>query len=760
MATWSRRLSAAQNRPNLGRPSAEPASDADPDATPDDATSDGAAPTEPTTPGAETPTTPVESASSDSPSTEALSAIDMSGERVIEMLTDTLVVTSDIVAIFSSVGAEALWANDAFATAIPIREADKIWLIELLDEWSKAHYEVNVLPALVQYGRWHGRLTLEPSPGEELLISASIVAHRDDAGEIEAVSLVARDLRDLQAAEELVQASESRLAALVENAADIIFVLDGDARIRYASPAAARLLGLDDDELRDMRLLDLVHDDDAPKCDFSRLARPDRDGIPATSELRFRHRDGGWRHFEVVATDLSDNPAIGGVVLNARDVTDRVEATARLADRAFTDPLTLLPNRMRLADRLERALHDAPDQSVAVILADVDRFKAFNELHGHSVGDDLLRQAAQRLTGLVAADQMVARLGGNEFAIVMGDLDNVDDALALAERVRAEMAQPFAIQGKDVEVTVSVGVAVSVSGYSPESLVGDADIALGMAKDSDGNRVEILTADLRTNAKRRAQVEQLLRRVLDENEGVQVHYQPIFDVATGRIASAEALLRVHDDDGELLSPAAFLDAAESSGLIAPLGRQVMLETCRQLVAWTAADQPDTPREISVNVSPRQIADVGFPTMVAEALAETGIEPARLSLELTESMLIGQSGAIDDIVQEVRQLGLRIGLDDFGAGQSSLGYLKRFPLDFVKIDRGLVAGVGTNEADTAIVRATIELAHSLGLQVTAVGVETDEQLEILELLGCDRAQGFYFAPAVPADEFVAHVNDRT
>src|SRR5690606_21403004 len=192
--------------------------------------------------------------------------------------------------------------------------------IELLDEWSKAHYEVNVLPALVQYGRWHGRLTLEPEPGEELPVSASIVAHRDDAGEIEAVSLVARDVRELRAAEELVQASESRLAALVENAADIIFVLDSDERIRYASPAAARLLGLDDDELRDMLLVHLVHDDDAPPEGFGQLARPDHDGIPLTTELRFRHVDGGWRHFEVVATDLTDNPAIEGVVLNARDV--------------------------------------------------------------------------------------------------------------------------------------------------------------------------------------------------------------------------------------------------------------------------------------------------------------------------------------------------------------------------------------------------------------------------------------------------------
>jgi diguanylate cyclase (GGDEF)-like protein len=508
-----------------------------------------------------------------------------------------------------------------------------------------------------------------------------------------------------------------------------------------------------------MLLVNLVHEDDASKVDFAVLGQPDRDGMPATSELRLRHRQGGWLHFEVVATDLSDNPAIGGVVLNARDVTDRVEATARLADRAFTDPLTLLPNRMRLADRLERELHDADEHSVAVILADIDRFKRFNEIHGHSVGDELLRQAAQRLTGLVDPGEMVARLGGNEFAVVLGELTDVDDAMRLAEHIRSEMAESFAVDGNDVLVTVSVGVAVSTTGQAPEELVGDADIALRMAKGEGGDRTEVLTADLRTSAKRRVHVEQLLRRRLDDNEGVQVHYQPIFGVSDGSVASAEALLRVHDDDGELLSPAAFLEAAESSGLIGPLGRQVMFETCRQLVRWTEAGSASTPGEISVNVSPRQIGDPEFPSMVTRALEETGIAPQQLSLELTESMLIGRSGVIDDVVREVRELGLRIGLDDFGAGQSSLGYLKRFPLDFVKIDRGLIAGVGSDEEDTAIVRATIELAHSLGLLVTAVGVETEEQLEILDLLDCDRAQGFYYAPAVPAEQFADRVDQQ-
>jgi diguanylate cyclase (GGDEF)-like protein/PAS domain S-box-containing protein len=683
---------------------------------------------------------------------------EMSGDRVIEMLTDTLVVTSDIVAIFASVGAEAIWANDAFATAIPIRESDKIWLIELLDEWSKGHFEVNVLPALVQHGRWNGRLTLQAGD-QALPVSASLVAHRDGLGEIEAVSLVARDMRPVQAAEERARQSETRLAALVENAADIIVVVDYDAKVLYASGATTRLLGLEEGELAGTPILDRVHPDDLAKCDFKQLAMPDQDGLPSTAELRLAHADGGWRHFELVATDLSENPAIEGVVLNARDITDRVEAVARLADRAYTDPLTQLPNRMRLIDRLATLLDTARDKAVVAALYDIDRFKAFNESLGHAAGDELLRQVAHRLSDEVAAGDIVARLGGNEFAVIMPSTDDIDEALAEAERVRGRLSEPYQIGSETPEITLSVGISLSHELQSPEDLISDADTAVGIAKESGGDRVELLTSELRSGAKRRVHIEQLLRRALDADGGVQVHYQPIFDIRSGRVVSAEALLRVHDEEGELLSPAAFLEAAESTGLISPLTFQVLVDTSIQLAAWNAEADPNTPQEISVNVSPRQLEDPSFPPAVEEALDTSGVAPERLCLELTESMFISQGGDIDKTVEALRSIGMRIGLDDFGAGQSSLGYLRRFPLDFVKIDRGLIAGLGVDQEDTAIVRATIELGHSLNLLVVAVGVETEEQLEFLRMLECDRAQGFFYLPAVPADEFAERVAER-
>lgn len=682
---------------------------------------------------------------------------DDDGGQVIEMLADALVVTSDIVAIFESVGAEALWANDAFATAIPIREADRIWLIELLDDWSKGHFEVNVLPALVQHGRWHGRLVLQPDPEDPALtVMASVVAHRDPTGEIEAITLVARDLEPVRDAEARIASSDSRLAALVEDRDDIIFVVLPDGAVLYASPAATALLDLDDADLDGTNLIERVHPDDLDKLDVKALAEPDVDGVPPTAEIRLRAEDGGWRVVELVATDLTENPAIGGVVLTARDLTDRVEAVQRLADRAYTDPLTLLPNRMRLLDRLGSALQNATEHSIVTLLFDVDRFSEVNADRGHATADELLRQVAHRLADETRPNDVVARLAGDTFAMVMRDVTDVDSALVAADRIKGRLSEPYRVGTEMIGITVSVGIAVSHEGQAADELLGDADVAVGIAKQAGGDRIEVLTGELRNSAARRRSIEDLLNRALTEGDGVEVHYQPIFDLASGRVAAAEALLRVHDDEGALLSPASFLEAAEHSGLIGPLGGHVLSITCTQLARWATEADADAPAEISVNVSPRQLSDPTFAGTIASAIETAGIDPSRLSLEITESMMIGERGIIDDVVVAVRGMGVAIGLDDFGAGQSSFGYLKRFPLDFVKVDRELVAGLGRDEGDTAIVRATVDLAHSLGLKVIAVGVENDEQLEILQFLGVDRAQGFYYAPALPAGEFAQRV----
>jgi diguanylate cyclase (GGDEF)-like protein/PAS domain S-box-containing protein len=674
--------------------------------------------------------------------------------EIVPVLTNTMVDTPDLVAVFAAVGHEALWANDAFVTLVPIRQADKMWLVELLDEWSKGHYEVKVLPALVKYGRWRGRLTLLTGDGESLPVSAVIVAHRDHRGEITSISMVARDLTELRLAEERASATETRFEALVEHVSDIIAVLDPDGVVQYASPAAARVLGHAEGALNGRNLLELVHPDDVP-ARLLDLAQPDDQGVGSPVELRLQALDDSWRYLEVVVSDLMDNPAIGGLVLNARDVTERVEAAQALAAKGFTDALTGLPNRMRLLDRLGQALQEgSPDENLAVLLLDLDHLKSVNEGYGRSVGDKVLTQIAERVAEVGGDLGTAARLRSDEFAVMVRGLDNAE-VMKLANRLREVVGAPVEADGKQVRMGVSIGVAFGHPGQESEDLLGDADQALISAKEAGGDRAVVYGTELAERATRRKVVEQQLRHAID-NDSLLVHYQPIVDVDTDVAVGAEALLRVHDDEGSLLSPAEFIDAAESSGLITRLGSIVLQSTCSQLAAWNAGGGPAAVQQLYVNVSPRQLADPDLPQHVRNALNSAGLPPERLCLEITENLLIGHQATVDAGVSYLRALGVKIGLDEFGTGQSSLGYLKRFPLDFVKIDRGLIRGLGHDEQDTAIVRATIELAHNLGLVVIAVGVETDEQLEMLQILECDRVQGYLFAPAVGPAEFAERV----
>jgi diguanylate cyclase (GGDEF)-like protein/PAS domain S-box-containing protein len=678
------------------------------------------------------------------------------GPDVIDILTDTLVETPDLVAVFTSLGHEALWANDAFVTLIPIRESDKIWLVELLDEWSKGHYEVKVLPALVKYGRWRGRLTLLAADRVSRPFSAVIVAHRDREGEIEAVSLVARPLEEVTeplGATDPTSAT-ARFDALVENATDIICVTTPEGVVEYASPATSRILGYDDGELEGTDLLTLFHPDDAPGT-LTALVSQDELGIGEPVELRLRAADESWKHLEVVVSDLTDNPAIGGLVLNARDVTERVEAVQALAAKAYTDALTGLPSRMRILDRLATWLQGPDADGLITLLFDFDRFTSVNDAFGRDAGDEVMKAVAERLRAAVAAPGLVGRLGSDEFVVVLPELGDVDAAVQLANHLRQVIGEPIEIEGGEVEVSASVGIAPHRHDAEADELLLDAGRAMAHAKEAGRDRVEVFNTQLAQLASRRRSIEQQLRRALD-HDGVRVHYQPIFDIESETVIGAEALLRVHNEAGGLLSPAEFIEAAESSGLIARLGSQVLHLTCEQLADWATESATGGLHEISVNVSPRQLADPDLPVKVVDALNAVGVAPERLCLEITESILIGAQNTVDTSISYLRALGVRIGLDDFGTGQSSLGYLKRFKLDFVKIDRSLIAGLGNSEQDTAIVRATIELAHNLGFTVVAVGVEFEEQLEALQILGCDRAQGYLFSPPLPADELQAKV----
>jgi diguanylate cyclase (GGDEF)-like protein len=393
-----------------------------------------------------------------------------------------------------------------------------------------------------------------------------------------------------------------------------------------------------------------------------------------------------------------------------------------------------------------------------VLLVDLDGLRNVND-HGLAFGDAFLVEVAKRLVDSAGPGAFVARLRSDEFAVVLPDVVDTAVGRRVADALRVALAKPFEREDVIVRVTASIGVALGRSGEDPDELLRRADLACIEAKQANGGNTTVLWgAEMARRESRRRDVELQLRHALD-HAGIQPHYQPIVDLTTGKVVGAEALLRVRNTDGALLTPGEFVGAAESAGLLSQLGAQVLSATCEQLVIWGGQMRADAPRHLAVNISPRQLNDASLPAQVMAALGEAGIEPESLWLELTEGMLLAHQEVDQDRVRFLRELGVRVGLDEFGAGYSNLAYVRRFPLDFVKIDRSLIAGLGEDERDTAVVRATIELARDLGLTVVAVGVENDRQLDVLLELGCELAQGYLFSPPVNPDEF-AQVGRRT
>ena len=696
--------------------------------------------------------------SSDTPKGSVMLLSDISEEmeeaKRAKELTRVLEASPDLVAILDPLGREITWANDAIASHLNLKSNEQ--LLNSLDSWSQAQYATVALPTVRSAGIWRGELRLSTSQDQILPISTLLVAHRNEENQIEAISMVARDLSELKAAEQRVEASEIRLAALVEHASDLVCVADDVGRVIYASPAVARVLNLSASELEGTPVFDLVHPDDRENLMGRMEEIVNTPGISPSLEARVAHADGGWRHMEVVTTNLLNNPAVSGIVINARDITERVEVAAQLEEKAFHDELTGLPNRSLLLERLADALHRASrhDRMVGVLFLDLDRFKVVNDSLGHGVGDELLSETARRLEQTIRPDDTVARLGGDEFVVVIGNMVRTTDALVAAERVRSAVAQPVTLGNESTVVTTSVGIAIAFGDESPAELLQDADTAMYRAKEGGRDRAEMFDDHLRAQAVRRHSMEQILRSAL-ENKRVEVHFQPVVRISDGSVVGAEALARIRTPEGELLQPVEFIDIAEDSGLIADLGSQVLTLAFQRVARWSK--DANKSFSMAVNVSARQLADPAFPGLVSEALETNNLEPQQVALEFTESALIAANPVTEQVLGELTELGIRMGLDDFGTGFSSMTYLKRFPINFLKIDRTFVAGLDSNDDDTAIVTGTVALAHSLGLQVVAEGVETEPQLQQLQKLQCDLAQGFHFSEPVTDAEFDRFLN---
>ena len=670
-------------------------------------------------------------------------------------LTRVLEASPDLVAILDPLGRILTWANDTMTQHLDISVPNN-QLLDSLDSWSQAQYATVALPSVRSTGIWRGELRLINSEKQILPVSTLLVAHRNEKENIEAISMVARDLSELKAAEQRVEASEIRLAALVEHASDLVCVIDKDGHIIYASPAVARILNKNASDLEGTSIFDLIHPDDKEGLIEKASEIVNTPGISPSLEARVAHASGSWRHMEIVTTNLLSNSAVSGIVINARDITERVEVAAQLEEKAFHDELTGLPNRALLLERLADALHRSSrhDRMVGVLFLDLDRFKVVNDSLGHGVGDELLSEVARRLEQTIRPDDTVARLGGDEFVVIIGNMVRTTDALVAAERVRAAVAKPVTLGNESTVVTTSVGIAVAFGEEAPAELLQNADTAMYRAKEGGRDRAEMFDDNLRAQAVRRHSVEQTLRSALEEDR-IEVHFQPLIRIADGVVIGAEALARIRSHSGELLHPAQFIDVAEDSGLIADLGSQVLTIASRRVAIW--GKKSEKAFSMAVNVSARQLADSTFPELVSNALKLNSLDPKQLALEFTESALIAANPVTEQVLSDLTDLGIRIGLDDFGTGFSSMTYLKRFPINFLKIDRTFVAGLDSNDDDTAIVTGTVALAHSLGLQVVAEGVETEAQLRQLQKLQCDLAQGFHFSEPVTDAEFERFIN---
>jgi diguanylate cyclase (GGDEF)-like protein len=463
-----------------------------------------------------------------------------------------------------------------------------------------------------------------------------------------------------------------------------------------------------------------------------------------------------------MGTNLLGDPAVQGLVVAVRDTTERKVLEEQLKRQAFFDALTGLPNRGLFCDRLEQALvrSGRRKDAVGLLCLGLDNFKRINDNFGHEIGDKLLIEAAGRLRGCVRAQDTVARLGSDEFVVVLERLTGERDALPVAKAIGEQFKRPFQLDGHDVAVTVSVGIAFSdTSQENVLCLLRNADLAMHRAKRDGKARHVVFEAGMYTNTTARLDLEKDLRNAIEHNQ-LCIHYQPVVMMASGQIREVEALVRWQHPTLGLVSPAGFIPMAEETGLIIPIGKWVMEQACLQLAEWHRQFPLEPPLTLSVNVSPRQFQKAVLVSDIVQALLEASLPANCLKLEITESVIMRDIEATIRELWELNKLGVRIAVDDFGTGYSSLAYLKRLPLDALKIDRSFVSSIGEDQEATAIVCAMVALAKSLNLRVTGEGIETTEQAALLRNWGCDLGQGYMFGGPLDAKQMSARLEMET
>jgi diguanylate cyclase (GGDEF)-like protein/PAS domain S-box-containing protein len=526
---------------------------------------------------------------------------------------------------------------------------------------------------------------------------------------------------------------------------------DAAGNIMHWNRAAEELYGWTPDEAIGRQIVDLLEPGQTeeiraawPQDAIGRSTRPE--------EYEVRRKDGSRVSIHASAVTLHDDHGrISGIVGVSVDLTERKAIDERLRQMAYTDGVTGLANRVRFMERLELALNRLDERhGLAVLFMDLDRFKVVNDSLGHHAGDELLRMVGERLAGSIRPDDVLARFGGDEFALLCHPIGDIEQVERVAERILERLSAPFVIHGREVFINGSAGITIARDrDASAIELIRECDVAMYDAKALGRGQFALFDPAANERAVRRLAYETDLRHAIDRGE-LELHYQPIVDLRDGVVRGFEALIRWRHPEYGLISPADFVAIAEETGLIVSIGAWVIEEACRQAALWRAI-RPNRPPTVSVNLSPRQLRGAEFDRTLWRALSDAGLPPELLNLEMTEIALSADQQATRQFLQTLKSIGVQLSLDDFGTGYSSLGRIHQLPLDVIKIDRSFVSGLHSETSSFAIVKAVTMLAHDLGHKVTAEGIETELQRRIATDLGCDYGQGFLFARAVPASE---------
>jgi diguanylate cyclase (GGDEF)-like protein/PAS domain S-box-containing protein len=546
-------------------------------------------------------------------------------------------------------------------------------------------------------------------------------------------------------------------AMLLEAVGQSVVATDLEGKVLYWNRAAEEIYGWSSEEALGRSLRDLtVCEESLEKVE--EVGSVLRAGRAWSGETLLRRKDGS--HVPVLGTAsplFDDRGSLVGMIGVSTDISERKTLEAELERRASHDPLTGLPNRPAFVDRLEQALQRTRRRKnsrnkVGVLFMDLDGFKTINDSLGHEAGDRFLVTVAEHLKNRLRPEDVLARFGGDEFAVLLEDVANVTEAIWVAQRIAEGLQEPLAVNSHQVSVSTSVGIALGSANTNddPEGMLRKADAAMYQAKEQGPGRYAVFDPAMQERAQERLELEAELRKALERGEFL-LYYQPEVSLRDGTIVGFEALLRWQHPQRGLLKPQAFMPLAEETDLIVPIGRWVLEEACGQAKRWEEERPCAPPATIEVNLSSRQLVRRGLTRTIEEVLTRADIEAHRLALDLTETTLIKASEDNAQALDALKKMGIRLHLDDFGTGYSSLSYLKRFPVDRVNVDKSFVKGLGENATDTALVRMSIDLCHTMGVEVLAEGVETSEQAALLRDMGCDMGQGYYFAQPLLGEE---------